>query len=153
MKSYGVEPIRFSSDKQVPTLLQGLEEDLSVNRWMWGSLKEVKGVPNAATIVKPFNNRRKAITLLGNIQHSSKLSNDQKRGRHVEAGILLQPSFHLNSRFQKIAPLLSSTSHRCHNRPTDKKDVRLNFINHLVEFIPSLCCPCVYISLSLIFAI
>ena len=52
------------------------------------SLDEVKRVPNVAAIVKPFNNKRKAATLFGSIQHNSKLDIDQRRGRHAKADIL-----------------------------------------------------------------
>ena len=53
---------------------------------MWGSLDKVKRVPNAAAIVKPFSNRRKAATLFGSIQHNNKLSTDHIRGRRAFQG-------------------------------------------------------------------
>ena len=74
-------------DKCLP-FFKVLKKAFSVDRQMWGSLDEAKRVPNAVAIVKPFNNKRKAATLFGSIQHNNKLDTDQRRGRHAKAGIL-----------------------------------------------------------------
>ena len=101
---------------------------------VWRSLDKAKGLLNISAIVKPFDNRRKAASLSGGIQYSSKLGTDQGRGWCVKAGALYQPSIPRSQSelpkaredclcpLQKTLPLLLGTSHHCHDKPTDKED-------------------------------